>query len=302
MAADLSNDTSDHTDAGTSSARSFVGISGWRYPPWRSTFYPKGLTQAHELEYAAERLDSIEINGTFYSLQRPSSFQRWRAETPDDFVFAVKGGRYITHLLRLQNAHQALANFFASGVLALGEKLGPLLWQLPERVVFDPEVLAAFCAQLPRTAHEAQKLGREKDEKLDGRFWLGDEPGHPLPNRPLRHALEVRHDSFDDPRCFEILERHGIALVVADTAGRWPMLRESALTDFVYVRLHGADELYVSGYTDDALDRWAGEVRGWMTGSTSTDHMPRDVYVYFDNDAKVRSPFDAMGLRARLAG
>ncbi|MEF2976634.1 DUF72 domain-containing protein [Subtercola sp. YIM 133946] len=275
---------------------SFVGISGWRYPPWRSTFYPKGLPQARELEYAAERLDSIEINGSFYSLQRPSSYLRWKAETPDDFVFSVKGGRFITHMLKLQNAHQALANFFASGVLALGEKLGPFLWQLPERVTFDAEVLEQFCAQLPQTRAAALELGRDKDARMNDRFWLDDGPDH-----PLRHTLEVRHDSFDDPDCFRILQRHGVALVVADTAGRWPMLRETGLADFVYVRLHGADELYVSGYTEEALDAWADEVRGWMTGATAPDATPRDVYVYFDNDTKVRSPVDAMALRARLA-
>ncbi|MCU1477032.1 MAG: hypothetical protein JWQ64_1725 [Subtercola sp.] len=277
------------------STHSFVGISGWRYPPWRSTFYPRGLTQAHELEYAAERLDSIEINGSFYSLQLPSSFLRWKSETPDDFVFSVKGGRYITHMLQLKNAHQALANFFASGLLALGEKLGPVLWQLPERVTFEPSVLETFCAQLPRDTAEAVELGRDKDARMDDRFWLDEGPGH-----PLRHALEVRHNSFDDPECFRILARYGVALVVADTAGRWPMLREISTADFVYVRLHGADELYVSGYTDDALDRWAAEVRGWVTGEGSNDHRARDVYVYFDNDTKVRSPFDAMGLRQRL--
>ena len=281
----------------------FIGISGWRYVPWRGTFYPKGLTQARELEYAAEHLRSIEINGSFYSLQRPSSFQRWRQQTPDDFVFSVKGGRYITHMLQLKNAESALANFFASGVLALEEKLGPILWQLPERVTFDADALAAFCALLPATTDDALALAAKRDERMEGRTWL-----EPRPSRPMRHALEVRHPSFENAECHEILSRHNIAMVIADTAGRWPMIRDLGTSDFVYARLHGADELYVSGYTDEALDRWAAEVHGWLTGRASesattsgTDLTPRDAYIYFDNDAKVRSPFDAMGLQQRVS-
>ncbi|PPF78731.1 DUF72 domain-containing protein [Subtercola sp. Z020] len=278
------------------STTAHIGISGWRYAPWRGTFYPKGLTQARELEYASSRLGSIELNGSFYALQKPSSFEAWKASTPDEFVFSVKGGRYITHLLKLKNAHTALANFFASGVLALEEKLGPLLWQLPEKVTFDAQTLDAFLAQLPATTDEALRLAADRDERMEGRSWL-----EPRPARPLRHALEVRHSSFDDPACHEILARHGVAMVVADTAGRWPMFRDVVTADFVYARLHGADELYVSGYTDEALDRWAGEVVGWMNGSGAPDGGPRDVYVYFDNDAKVRSPVDAMGLQQRVS-
>lgn len=257
-----------------------------------------GLPQRRELEYAAERLDSVELNGSFYSLQRPSSYQRWRAAVPPGFVFAVKGGRYITHMKRLADVDGALANFFASGPLALGPTLGPLLWQLPERQEFDAGLLAAFFDRLPRSTGAALALAEGHDERLQGRAHLSIEA-----DVPLRHSLEVRHPSFlaEADAVTALLAEHGVGLVVADTAGRWPMIRDVITADFVYARLHGADELYVSGYTDEALDRWAVEVLGWMTGSGSPDGRPRDVYLYFDNDAKVRSPFDAMGLQQRVS-
>jgi uncharacterized protein YecE (DUF72 family) len=267
-------------------SRSFVGISGWTYAPWRGTFYPKGLVHREELRFAAERLDSIEINGSFYSLQRPSSYTRWAAETPDDFIFAVKGGRYITHILRLRDTTTALANFFASGVLALGPKLGPLLWQLPPTLQFDEEQVRSFLASLPRTTTAAAALAARSTLDKDRRFL---EPG---PDRPLRHAVEVRHTSFDVPAFTALAREQDVAIVVADTAGRYPVIRERT-TDFMYVRLHGDVELYTSGYTPEALDRWAGDARAWLSAGL-------DVYAYFDNDAKVRSPYDAMGLRERL--
>jgi uncharacterized protein YecE (DUF72 family) len=272
-----------------------VGISGWTYQPWRGVFYPRGLVQREELAYAADRLDSIEINGTFYALQRPSSFLRWRDETPDDFVFSVKGGRYITHILRLRDTTQAVAGFFASGVLALQEKLGPILWQVPQTLHFDAAALESFLARLPQSVDEAQQLVVEHSQLADDRTWTAT-----TANRPIRHALEVRHESFLDPAFAEILRRHGVAAVVADTAGRFPRIRE-VTADFVYVRLHGDKELYASGYSDEALDEWARAVRGWVTGESCPDGQGRDVFVYFDNDTKVRAPFDAMGLRERLA-
>ncbi|WP_349864434.1 DUF72 domain-containing protein [Leifsonia sp. WHRI 6310E] len=263
-----------------------VGIAGWTYAPWRGVFYPKGLPHHAELAYAAERLDSIELNGSFYSLQRPTSWRKWAAETPDDFVFAVKGGRYITHILRLKNTREALANFFASGMLTLGPKLGPLLWQLPPNLPLDEEALDAFLGSLPRTSAEAAALAGESSLEEDRR-----DASSPV-DRPLRHAVEARHPSFADPAFARIAREHGVAVVVADTAGRYPLLRE-VTTDFVYVRLHGDEELYTSGYTDEALDRWAAEARDWLDAGL-------DVYAYFDNDVKVRAPYDAMGLRERL--
>lgn len=265
--------------------------------PWRGVFYPPKLAQRLELEYASRQLTSIEINGSFYSLQRPSSYQRWAAETPDDFVFAVKGPRYITHILRLQNSRTALANFFASGLLALGPKLGPILWQIPPTSRYDRAQLDAFFALLPRTTTEAVELGRDHDERLTDRNWLKTDA-----DRPLSHALEVRHPSFaNNPELLAVLRDNDVALVVADAAAAWPEIRE-VTSDFMYVRLHGKDELYVSGYTDESLDEWAEEIRGWLSGGGCPDGVGRDVFVYFDNDAKVRAPFDAIGLRRRVDG
>jgi uncharacterized protein YecE (DUF72 family) len=282
-----------------------IGISGWRYVPWRTTFYPKGLAQRRELEYASQRLNSIEINGSFYSLQRPESYLQWRAQTPEDFVFAVKGGRFITHMKKLAGVDSAVANFFASGVLALGEKLGPVLWQLPPNLGYDEERLAAFFDLLPRTTQQAARLAEGHDQRLENRSWTTTDA-----DRPLRHALEVRHSSFETPAFVELLRRHDIALVVADTAGKWPFL-EDVTSDFVYVRLHGAEELYVSGYDEPALDVWAEKVRAWLQGASPSSARTigppaapaaggRDVFVYFDNDVKVRAPFDAMALAAKL--
>ncbi|MET0692455.1 MAG: DUF72 domain-containing protein [Propionibacteriaceae bacterium] len=266
-----------------------VGISGWRYAGWRGAFYPPGLVQRRELAYAAERMTSIEINGSFYALQRPDSFRQWRAETPDDFVFSVKGGRFITHMKKLAGVEAPLANFFASGVLALGPKLGPFLWQLPPTLGFDAVRLAGFFDQLPRTAGEIAMLAAQHDQRIpEDRALTRAEDD----KQPVRHALEVRHDSFRTPELAELLRAHDVALVVADTAGKWPFLEEST-SDFAYVRLHGDAELYASGYSDAALDRWATKIRGWTAAG-------QDVYVYFDNDMKVHAPYDAIQLMERL--
>lgn len=282
-----------------------IGISGWRYAPWRGVFYPKGLPQRRELEYAAGHLGSIEVNGSFYALQRPESYRAWRAEVPDDFVFSVKGGRFVTHLKKLADVEVPLANFFASGVLALGPALGPVLWQLPPTLGYDADRLVRFFDLLPRTTTAAAALAERHDERLDGRAWTTTEA-----DRPLRHVLEVRHASFATPEFPALLREHGIGLVAADTAGKWPYL-EDVTSDVVYVRLHGDAELYVSGYGDEALDRWAARVRAWASGTEpadarrlgpAADPAPdgRDVFVYFDNDVKVRAPVDAMALARRL--
>jgi uncharacterized protein YecE (DUF72 family) len=279
-----------------------IGISGWRYAPWRGKFYPDGLRQKDELSYAAGQFSSIEINGTFYSLQRPQSFCAWREATPKNFVFALKGPRFITHMKRLKDVKAPLANFFASGVLALGDKLGPILWQLPPNFRFDAERLAAFFTLLPRTMEEAARLAKHHDHKLKTRAWLKVDRA-----QPLRHALEIRHDSFRDPAFIALLRRHKIALVVADTV-EWPLLMD-ATADFVYVRLHGSEKLYVSGYDDRALGIWAGRLRAWANGGEAEgEHVgpaapkrKRDVFVYFDNDAKVRAPVDARSLTGKLS-
>jgi uncharacterized protein YecE (DUF72 family) len=279
-----------------------TGISGWRYPPWRGVFYPPGLPQRLELRYAAGRLRTIEINGSFYSLQRPESYARWAAETPADFVFSVKGPRFVTHMKKLAGVEAPLANFFASGVLALGGKLGPVLWQLPPNLGYDPERLARFFAQLPRTTGAAAELAAGHDERMEGRALL-TAPA----DRPLRHALEVRHASFETAGFVELLRAHDVALVVADTAGKWPLV-EDVTADVMYLRLHGDEVLYASGYSDAALDDWARRIDAWRRGGEVEDarkivpelvpsaRKSRDVYCYFDNDMKVHAPFDARKL------
>ncbi|HEV8244756.1 MAG TPA: DUF72 domain-containing protein, partial [Polyangiaceae bacterium] len=277
----------DHVDP-ASAPQARVGISGFSYPPWRGIFYPPGLRQADELAYASRKFSTIEINGAFYSLQRPESYATWRRCSPPGFVFAVKGGRFITHMKRLRDVKAPLANFFASGLLCLGEKLGPILWQLPPTFALDLGRLRAFFELLPKDIRELQQLARQHDRRLRGRVALEAITD----NRRLCHALEVRHESFRDARYFDLLREHGIASCVADSAGVYPELDE-VTTDFSYFRLHGGRQLYVSGYGPRALEKWAARIS--RLG-------PRDVYVYFDNDVKVRAPFDAQNLARVLVG
>jgi uncharacterized protein YecE (DUF72 family) len=288
-------------------AQTRIGISGWTYTPWRGTFYPPKWPQKRELEYASGRLNSIEINGSFYSLQTPKSYRAWRDATPDDFVFAVKGGRFITHMRRLKDVEVPLATFLASGLLALGPKLGPILWQFPPTMKLDVPRFEAFFDLLPRTTADAARLARRHDPRMKAPLVEAES------DRPMRYAVEVRHASFRDATFVRLLRKYGVALVVADTAGKWPQI-EDVTADFVYVRLHGDEELYVSGYTDAALDRWAEKVRAWRAGRDAPGAVKvlpevsppgrraRDVFVYFDNDVKVRAPFDAIALAHRLKG
>jgi len=282
-----------------------IGISGWRYEPWRGVFYPKALAQRRELEFASRAFPTIEINGSFYSLQHPASYQTWYDETPPGFVFAIKGGRYITHMLRLKNCERAMANFFASGIFNLREKIGPFLWQFPPQFRYDPERFENFFRSLPRDLESALSLARRRDARMTGRCRLGIDC-----NRPLRHAVEIRHESFITEEFVAQLRRHKIALVVADTAGKWPYF-EDVTADFIYIRLHGDAQLYVSGYTDEALERWAARIRAWADGGEPPDakristkptasKRARDVYCYFDNDVKVRAPVDAHNLMRKL--
>jgi uncharacterized protein YecE (DUF72 family) len=282
-----------------------IGISGWTYRPWRGVFYPKGLPQKRELAFAAQSFPTVEINGTFYGTQRPESYARWSDETPEDFVFAIKGPRYITHLRRLREVEAPLANFLASGPLRLGPKLGPILWQFPPSFRFDPERIEAFFKLLPKDTTAAAEIARRHDERYAGRVWTKTDR-----KRPMRHAMEIRHDSFLDPAFIRLLRRYKIALVCADTVD-WPR-RMDLTADFVYCRLHGSEVLYVSGYDDAALDSWADRVAAWAAGHEPKDaervidkpgpkRASRDVFVYFDNDAKVRAPADAKGLIRRVA-
>jgi uncharacterized protein YecE (DUF72 family) len=281
-----------------------IGISGWTYKPWRGAFYPVGLPQKKELAYAASLFPSIEINGTFYSLQRPSSFNAWAEQTPPNFVFAIKGSRYITHMLRLRGAEQALANFFASGPLALGPKLGPILWQFPPNFQFNADQLEEFFALLPRDTHAVATLAEKHDERLKGRAFT--KPGKRC---RIRHAMEIRHPSFVVPEFISLLRRYNIALVCADTV-EWPRLMDIT-SDFLYCRLHGSKVLYTSQYSPEELDQWAARIAAWATGQEVVDgdhaspksarpRSTRDVFVYFDNDAKVFAPKDAQALAQRV--
>jgi uncharacterized protein YecE (DUF72 family) len=283
-----------------------VGISGWRYTPWRGVFYPSQLPQRLELWYASRVLPTIEINGSFYSLQRPEYFARWYAETPDDFIFAVKGPRFITHMKRLRDVETPLANFLASGVFNLKEKLGPVLWQFPPNFRYDRDKMGRFFAMLPQDTRQALRIARRRDFRLKGRTRLAIDV-----SRTLRHAVEIRHESFLDAGFIEQLREHNIALVVAETARKWPLIGD-VTADFVYMRLHGDTQLYKSGYSERALTKWAGRIDAWSQGKEPgtvpkvTTTKPRsargrDVFCFFDNtDIKLRAPVDAQSLMRKL--
>lgn len=262
-----------------------VGTSGWNCPSWRGRFYPKSLPTRAWLSYLAERTDGVELNGTFYSLKRPHHYRSWVEQVPVDYEFAVKGGRYITHLKQLKDVDTALANFFASGVLALGDRLGPVLWQLPSRTVFDAGRLEAFLQLLPYSGAAAAELAARHDDKVPEPLTTIDT------DRAIRHVLEVRNESFRVPEFVDMLRRHSVGLVLSHSAGTFPYFDE-VTSDLIHVRLHGSERLYVGSYSDAELDEWAADVTRW-----STNH---DVRVYFDNDTDAVAPFDAMRLRKRL--
>jgi uncharacterized protein YecE (DUF72 family) len=279
-----------------------VGISGWTYAPWRGVFYPKHVKREQELAYAAAQVRSIEINGTFYSMQRPEAFASWAEQVPAEFMFAVKAPRYITHILRLRDSQVALANFIASGLLRLGMHLGPILWQFPPNFRFDPARIEPFLKMLPRDTGHAAALGRKHDNRLRAPAWLEVDI-----RRPMRHAFEIRHESFRCQEFIDLLRAHDVALVCADSV-EWPRLMD-VTSDFVYCRLHGSQELYASGYDNDALDEWAGRAKAWARGEEPKDAervggkarpRKRDVFLFFDNDKKVRAPANAMELIRRL--
>lgn len=282
-----------------------IGISGWRYTPWRGDFYPEGLKQRQELAYASRAVSSIEINGSFYALQTPQRYLGWYAETPEHFTFSVKAPRYITHVKRLQDIEEPLANFYASGVLGLADKLGATLWQFPPSFKFDEQRFGHFLSLLPSTFAAARRLATEATR--------GEKPGKlGVPGRTrLRHAVEIRHSSFACEEFIALLRKYKVALVVADTAGKWPLL-EDVTSDFLYLRLHGDKKLYSSGYSEDALTFWEKRVRSWNSGAQPRDarkvtkkapgkRSSREVFCYFDNDIKVRAPYDARRLLEKLA-
>jgi uncharacterized protein YecE (DUF72 family) len=281
-----------------------IGISGWRYEPWRGVFYPEKLAQRLELQYASSKFNSIELNGSFYSLQRPKNFQQWYSETPEDFVFSVKAPRFITHIRRLKDVEIPVANFLASGVLRLEDKLGPILWQFPPTMKFEATLFEHFFRLLPHSHREAAEIGKDHDKWLDGRAWLDVQK-----ERPLRHAVEIRNKSFACEEYISLLRKYRIGSVVADTP-EWPRLMDLT-ADFVYCRLHGSEKLYVSGYSDQAISEWADRILRWAQGkevedgdrASATNGDPahtRDVFAYFDNDAKVKSPANALQLREHI--
>jgi uncharacterized protein YecE (DUF72 family) len=256
-----------------------IGIGGWTYEPWRGTFFPKGLAHAKELNYASRHVTSIEVNGTFYRTQAPSTFRKWADEAPEDFIFSLKAPRYTTNRRVLAEAGSSIETFLGSGIAELGDKLGPILWQFPPTKKFDPEDFEAFLKLLPA--------------EVDG--------------RSLRHALEVRHESFETEDFVDLARRHKAAVVLADSA-KYPLI--SAVTaDFIYARLQQAQEQIETGYAEKDLDRWEARARTWEKGG-QPDDLPavgpaprkekRDVFIYMINGAKVRAPAAAMALLGRL--
>jgi uncharacterized protein YecE (DUF72 family) len=265
-----------------------IGLSGWQYDSWRGDFYPAGLAKRRWLEHVGTRFSTVEVNGSFYALQRPSRYRAWRAVVPADFRFALKGGRYLTHMLRLRNVDTALANFFASGPLELGPTLGPVLWQLPEHVVPTPEVLDAFLALLPRTHGAAAALAAGHDAKVVEPSTTAEDPA-----LPIHHVLEVRSPDAVTPDHLAVLRAHRTALVDSH-AGDFPRFVDDTDAPLAYLRLHGAPHTYHDGYGREALVGWADTVRHHVSAG-------RDVWVYFDNDAERHAPWDALEL-GRLLG
>jgi uncharacterized protein YecE (DUF72 family) len=262
------------------SAAIHVGIGGWDYEPWRETFYPQGLPKAKQLQYAGTRLTAIEINATHYRLQRPQLFRKWADAVPEGFVFAVKASRFCTNRTLLAEGGEAIAKFCAQGLTELGSKLGPILWQYMPHKRFDPDDFGGFLKLLPR--------------KQDG--------------VTLRHALEVRHDSFKDPRFVEMARDHGAAIACADSDD-YPQIADLT-ADFVYARLQRCREEITTGYSEEALDRWTSVAQSWATGQQPRDLeyvsadtarvLPRETFIFFIAGAKVRAPAAAQALIERL--
>jgi uncharacterized protein YecE (DUF72 family) len=256
-----------------------IGIGGWTYEPWRGAFYPGNLPQKRELEYASRQLTSIEINGTYYGSQKPASFAKWRDETPDGFVFAVKAPRFAMNRKVLADAGSTIARFFASGVMELRDKLGPINWQFLPTKKFDPADFEAFLELLPTEAAGCV----------------------------LRHAVEVRHDSFSSPEFVALARKHGVAVVIAGDS-RYPQIAD-ATAPFVYVRIMGTQATEDLGYSDAALNLWVARARAWASGAVAEGlgcvepqraRGKRDVYLYVISGHKVRNPATAMSLIQRL--
>lgn len=264
-----------------------IGVSGWDYGGWRGDFFPDNLARSAELHYTTERLGTVELNASFYSLRSPSTYERWSAQLPAGAVMAVKGSRYVTHVRRLVDVRTALANFFGSGPLVLGPHLGPFLWQLPATMRFERDRLEGFLEQLPRTAHEALALV-SRDADRPSCSWRG-----PVADRRLEHVLEVRHPSFTRDVLAPVVAAADVAVVANDAAAPWPRL-DLPSSRTAYVRLHGPAALYRGGYGRGDLEPWAVRMEQWVRAG-------RHVLAYFNNDAEGRAPHDAETLRQLLA-
>lgn len=269
-------------------AKIYVGMSGWTFPGWRGKFYPKKLVQKKELHYASRQVNSIEINGTFYSLQKPESFQRWYDETPESFVFSVKAPQYVTHIKRLKDVNEAVANFFASGLFCLKEKMGPILWQFPPNVMLKDDRFEKFLKLLPYDSKSAARLAKSHGPKVKGRNVTSVTGDY-----PIRHAFEFRNDSFVNEEFIELLREYSVAVVFAHSGEKSPYM-EDLTADFIYARMHGQEAKYKKGYTADTMDWLAKRVKKW------TSRPPRDAYIYFDTENKIYAPNDALNLMKRL--
>jgi uncharacterized protein YecE (DUF72 family) len=259
----------------------YCGIGGWTFPPWRGVFYPKGLPQTKELAYAGEHLTAIEINATFYGSQKPESFRKWAREVPDGFIFSVKGSRFTTNRRVLAEAGDSIQRFLGSGVLELGDRLGPLLWQFPPYKKFDEADFGAFLEMLP--------------DKVDG--------------KKLRHVVEVRHDSFRTPAFAGLLRKFGVAVVYADHH-KYPGIAD-VTADFIYARLQKGKDDIPTAYPPKEIDAWVKRLKSWAEGKEPDDLprvdpgykakvQPRDVFAYIIHDGKIRAPAGAMALIERL--
>ena len=257
-----------------------TGTAGWVFEPWRGTFFPEGLVQKKELAYASSRLGTIEINATFRANQKPESFAKWAGEARDGFVFSIKGPQLVTHIKRLKNCEQELANFFASGPLALGSKLGPFVWQLPPNIAYNREVLETFLQLLPRTTSDYVALAGKADDRLKSTPFLATEGVG-----PIRHAIEMRNASFALPEVDALLGQYNVARVIADTAEN-PSRELTA--DFAYCRLQGPPR--GDGYQAADIAEWAATAKAWAAAG-------KDVFAYFVHEDKLHAPANAIALR-----
>lgn len=288
-----------------------VGLSGWSYSNFRGKFYPKDVPSGKWLGYLATQMPTVEINSSFYRLQRQSTYAKWEAMVPETFLFSVKGWRMVTHMRKLNNVSGDVAQFLQTCVPVLGASMGPVLWQLPPSLKFDEETLETFLSELPKTHGEAAQIAKEigvksnqgssdaSPEDTQTPSLLPAEAGRAPsagvdPAMPLRYALEPRNQTFADPQVATILNRYGVAMVQSDSAGRYPSF-DQVTTDFVYVRLHGSPRMYYSNYSNKALEEWASKITTWRAEG-------RDCFVYFDNTAAAYAPANALALTKMVNG